>query len=206
MQTVLIQLLLSLQATWIRNTITRALKDTSKTGMNVNALPSDVIFENPTTLSLAQFISQAATRSSHSDDAMITIYDKVKAMHKAVETYAHNFPARPDRIILQREGKDIILVTGTTGSFGAQILSTLVHASHISRIYSVNRKGGTLSLLDRQLAMFKQQGVSSTVLQSQKLILIEADMEEEGFGLNAELFDEVRTSFCTIVMPLERPS
>ncbi|KAK0491291.1 hypothetical protein IW261DRAFT_1547429 [Armillaria novae-zelandiae] len=100
------------QATWIRNTLFRALRDTAKID----------------------------TRQTTDNSYIHTQVDKMHAMvlkysnDLPVMSVKHT-----DRMIL-KTGK-VVLLTGTTGSLGCHILASLVLDQAVQRIYAVNRPG-----------------------------------------------------------------
>lgn len=87
--------------------------------------------------------------------------------------------------------KDVLLVTGTTGALGAAFLAQLVGTHSVSRVYAVNRRvHGSLSLGERQLKAFEKQGLPCGI-QSEKLVLIETNMDEADLGMTSALLDQV---------------
>ncbi|KAI0027954.1 male sterility protein-domain-containing protein [Vararia minispora EC-137] len=126
---------------------------------------------------------------------------RMRVMREAVGRHTRDFPLHaPDESVKLPE-KDVVLATGTTGVVGARILHELMHDDSVARIYAVNRrhKGQMDTLLERQKIAFAKQDLPSDYLQSEKVILVEANMDEDGLGLSPALLGEVRESVTHIV-------
>ncbi|KAF8898051.1 hypothetical protein CPB84DRAFT_1748061 [Gymnopilus junonius] len=85
---------------------------------------------------------------------------------------------------MSQADKDIILVTGTTGTLGSNILSQLLQNDDVELVYALNRpsKAGT-STLQRQKDIFATQGLPLSLLDSSKLVLLEGDLRVDNFNL-----------------------
>ncbi|KAL7284715.1 hypothetical protein ACG7TL_002021 [Trametes sanguinea] len=176
----------SLQATWIRNTILRALRETEPTA--VKRLPTDFVFQAPTISALARTVhasvhhASTATTSRTPDD-----------LWQYVDQYSADLPERPTALIERpASGKDVVLITGTTGGFGCDALEHLLRDESVERVYAFNRKGS--EALERQHAQFRARGLDETLLNGPKFRLVEVILHEPGFGLEATLLDEIRQS------------
>ena len=104
----------SLQAMYIRNTILRALRDYSRTA--AKRLPMNVVFQAPSILALTD-----AVLSTLSDDSYVTT-STPEDLARLVERYSPDILSRPTSLSHREEAKDVVVVTGTTGGFGCDIL------------------------------------------------------------------------------------
>ncbi len=88
---------------------------------------------------------------------------------------------------------DVFLVTGTTGSLGAATLSKLIESKSVRKIYALNRpvKGSGKSLLERHEYAFESKGYDAALASSSKVVLLEADITEDGLGVDTSLEREV---------------
>jgi Male sterility protein len=96
---------------------------------------------------------------------------------------------------------DIVLVTGTTGAIGSVVLAELVKSPRVARIFAFNRKG-TMTLPERQKKAFEDRGLDPILVDSPKIVLLEADLAQPKFGVNDKLMDEV----CFFFSYLSRPA
>ncbi|KAI9065203.1 acetyl-CoA synthetase-like protein [Trametes sanguinea] len=182
----------SLQATWIRNTIFRAIRQTDPNA--VKRLPMNFVFQAPTISSLTQMIhngmNDVNAYRAHSHTA--------QDLWKYVDKYSAGFPERPTTLVERpAAGKDVVLITGTTGGFGCDMLEHLLRDETVERIYAFNRKDS--DALGRQRVQFRARGLDESLLDSPKFKMIEAVLHEPGFGLEPALLDEVRHSVMHIL-------
>ncbi|KAJ8503287.1 hypothetical protein ONZ45_g10992 [Pleurotus djamor] len=187
----------SLQATWIRNTLLRAIRDSTK--LSTNIVPENLVYQYPTIEKLSTFAIRFASRAS---GALLEGEDylelAVQNMTDMVETYSANFPARRTQSSAETSTSgvgEVFLVTGTTGSLGASLLADILKASSTSKVFALNRPGrGTSTLVERQTTALKTIGLDpSDVMSSSRLVLVEADMADANAGLTSVLGEEVRS-------------
>lgn len=89
-------------------------------------------------------------------------------------------------------GKERVVVTGTTGGLGSYLLAQLVESDKVERIWAMNR----ISLSgqanrERQHASFEDKLLDVTLLESEKLVLLDANLEDTKLGVGTEVYDEV---------------
>jgi thioester reductase-like protein len=85
---------------------------------------------------------------------------------------------------------EVILLTGSTGFLGSHLLATLLQTSTVSRVYAINRPS-SVSLQDRQVAAFRKSDLSSDLLKSPKLVLLEGDLSKVRLGLDENVYNEI---------------
>jgi hypothetical protein len=184
-----------LQATFLRNALLHALRQISPLA-NVQNVPSDFVYQNPTIRSLAAY----AAGVSHTEAAVEidTEAARVEQLDTIVTKYTQNWPTHRPSKDAGEPPSEIILLTGSTGGLGTQLLAQLVEMPSVSRIYAFNRpaRGGTTSR-DRHLEAFVDRGNDVSLLDSPKIVFIEGDTAVHGFGINSELFEEVCASCPT---------
>ena len=137
------------------------------------------------------------------------VYDAVSAdgpsqshtpadLWKYVEKYSANLPARPKDLVPRPAGKEVVVITGTTGGFGCDTLEHLLRDETVGKVYAFNRAGSHAP--QRQRAQFKARGLDETLLDSPKFVMVEAVLHEKDFGIDAALLDEIRTSVSHIML------
>lgn len=176
----------SLQATWLRNSFTRALWLT-RTPQPLT-LSNNFVYQHPTVSALASGLSFLVCEEERHDKTDDT-NTSVAAMLRLVEQYSLTFPAHhpmgpapPGRVYV---------VTGTTGSLGCALLSHLCSLPDVKEIYAINRSGKG-NLRDRQTKELAQRGYRTKVMETGKVILLETDMDAHRLGLSDGMHDEVR--------------
>ena len=184
----------SLQATHIRNTVLHALRQVGPLA-KVQRVPSNVVYQHPTIRDLAAF----AAKVSHSPNASVD-FDAGEAREqrllKLVGKYSGRWPLhRPTKDAINHTDETILL-TGSTGGLGSQLLAQLVAMPSISRIYAFNRPAQKSSR-DRHFEAFLGRGNDVALLDSEKIVYVEGDADVEGFNIQPALFAEVSLIFAT---------
>jgi hypothetical protein len=185
-----LMVLSSLQATWIRNTVGRALRDSNA---GPKTVPADLVYMRPTILSLSQFVNH--TTNSQEDDAEERAR-KTAEMLALVEKYSTSFPSfrGTGETCSVSEGL-VVLVTGTTGGLGASVLAELVVSPIVHKVYALNRrstKGESLHV--RQRNALATRGLDGDIVNSKKISLVESDLTLVTLGLDTTLLEQVRLS------------
>lgn len=111
-------------------------------------------------------------------------------------SYLNGFVERFSRDLCQNDDlkhRDVVIVTGTTGSLGSYLLDRLVGSDDIHRIYALNRASsdGT-PLVKRQKTALAARGLDAQIATSRKVVLLESDFGDSTLGLNEEILQEVR--------------
>jgi hypothetical protein len=68
----------------------------------------------------------------------------------------------------------------------------LLQAPPVERIYAFNRPSKSSTSQERQLSAFKQRGLNTNLLSSEKIVYVEGELNVSGFALDDKLYREVR--------------
>ena len=185
----------SLQATWIRNTILRVVREHFPDA--TKRLPTNLVFQAPSVTALANAILRVVDDTEDRSTETVTEEDLVQL----VEKYSSNLPPRPPSLRPRSSGKDVVAITGTTGGFGCDILHHLLLDNEIGMVYAFNRRGS--NVMDRQRARFRERGLDENLLESAKFRMVEAVLDVPGFGVETTLLHEVSRSLLN--PPLSLP-
>ncbi|TFK80331.1 acetyl-CoA synthetase-like protein [Polyporus arcularius HHB13444] len=182
----------SLQATWIRNTIFRALHHAHFSA--AQRLPMDIVYEASSIATLTR-----ALVSAIHERADVTGASTPTVLSDLAEQYLLALPRRPgpSELVERRTDAKIVLVTGTTGGFGADLLEHLLLDDSVETVYALNRKG--TSAVERQTTRFHHRGLQVSLLASPKLKMVEGDLSSRGLGLPAQTLDEIKRSTTHIL-------
>ena len=181
---------ISLQATWIRNSILNALKNTTK--LNVREISANFVYQNPTVSALGRFIHDlTSTGVSRQLD------NTVKEMTNLVEKYIKDFPAHKpaDGVTSQA---DTVLITGTTGAIGSNALAELYKSPNVAKIVVLARKSPT-PISVRQRKALEDRGLDPSIVDSSKITLLEGDPALPSFGLGDDVLLELKSSITHIL-------
>ena len=174
---------ISLQATWIRNTILRAVRETSDQA--ADRLPVDVVFKAPTVSSLADAVLHTVRETSSTVHRMIT----AQYLEEMAEQYAAGLDHRPFPLRPRPRTKDVVVITGTTGGFGCDVLEHLLRDEDVGMVYAFNRRGSRPT--ERQRVRFRERGLDESLLGSPRFRMVEVELDAPGFGVDPILLEEV---------------
>ncbi|KAI0750819.1 acetyl-CoA synthetase-like protein [Daedaleopsis nitida] len=175
----------SLQATWIRNTILRAVREHSPAA--AQRVHMNLVFQAPS-------ISALTTRSSV---PYMTHASTAKDLVRIAERYSANLPARPSPLRPREATQHVVLITGTTGGFGCDVLEHLLRDKVVAKVYAFNRPGTQAET--RQRVQFGKRGLVEALLSSPKFQMVEASLDVPGFSIAPDLLEEIRTSLTHIM-------
>ncbi|GJJ06110.1 hypothetical protein Clacol_000299 [Clathrus columnatus] len=183
----------SLQATFIKNTLLHALKQVAPLS-DVRKLPPNFVYQFPIINGLAQYLAKVS-RPGVSNNTSDPSIERKGRLDNLVHKYTQNWPVhKPQRIAKD----EVVLLTGSTGGLGSQLLAQLVQLPSVTRIYAFNRKSSKLSY-DRHLEVFKDRANDIDLLRSPKIVFVEGDTSIKGFEISAELFSEIQSTITTII-------
>ncbi|KAI0719505.1 acetyl-CoA synthetase-like protein [Cerioporus squamosus] len=175
----------SLQATWIRNTILRAVREYSKAAaqrLHMNVRLSDAV------LRAVHDSSVTEADSGNPDETLVRL----------AEEYSSNLPLRPTQLHSRQSTRDVVLITGTTGGFGCDVLEHLLRDEHVAKVYAFNRSG--TQAMERQRARFRERALEEGLLTSPKFVMVDATLDVPGFGVSSDLLEEIRSSLTHIML------
>lgn len=176
---------------YLWSTIAHALH---KTGVNM-LLETSSVYDFPTAASLGKFISDSVTGNTADPESSD---NRAKHLLALVERYTTCFPEHvgsfPDL------EKETVLVTGTTGSLGINVLKTLVSLDSVEKVYAFNRKdslGG--KPVERHLSSTQLQGIDDAWLVSPKIVYLEGDITLINLGLPGDVIQELRSTLTSLL-------
>lgn len=111
-----------------------------------------------------------------------------------VEKYTTDFPVHQPLLPQQPPPTlfDTVLLVGSRGGIGANLLSQLLRRHCVRKVYALNRNhdDGRTSQ-ERQRDEFRLQGLDPSLAGSEKLVLLEGKTSHATLGLARDIFDEV---------------
>ena len=179
----------SLQATRIRIILFQALRTTA----NVDTRKfSDILYKHSTIASLAGFAARTVLEDVHrrTELRLARYLETINIM----ESYTMDFPVYQPSTT-QPQG-DVILITGTTGLFGSNLLAQFLQSPKVQEVYALNRRKTRAGpVVEGQAFVLESCGLDPALARHPKLTLIEADATQSQLGLAKELYEEV-LSMC----------
>lgn len=181
----------SLGVVYLRSTIARALQ---RSGIKVT-FEASFVYDYPTAASLGKLISETVTGNRTNTE---TPDRRARQLESLLERYTAHFPQHFGTLPMPE--KETVLVTGTTGSLGVNVLRTLVSLESVQRVYAFNRKGPTgSSPRDRHTSATRLQGIDDSLLDSPKIVYLEGDISLANIGLPESMIQELRRDLTSVL-------
>lgn len=181
----------SLQATYIRNIVVNALRE-SEAKSYVHGIPNNIVYTHPTIASLAAFVIDFLQEPSDTTETGAA-ERKIRALNSLVEKYGSSFPQRAidgHSPPSDSSPMDVFLLTGSTGRLGAHVLEQLLRSEHTTKVYALNR-GGAAYPKERHVAAFAKWELDTSLLDDGRVTFLTMDRTEGKLGLSDELYEEV---------------
>ncbi|CUA76307.1 L-aminoadipate-semialdehyde dehydrogenase large subunit [Rhizoctonia solani] len=163
-------------------------------------LNQTVIFDNPTVQQLALFLVQHIASPNVPNSRPATVLDNIRSM---IQKYDSNWPQHPRISSIRRPHilGERIVITGTAGALGSHLLAQLLANDRIERVWALNRRSGG-DIRDKQRLSFEDKMLDLKLLSNEKLIFVEAALEDAKLGLSENLYDEIQNT-ATIIIHVE---
>ncbi|KAF8129526.1 acetyl-CoA synthetase-like protein [Boletus edulis] len=192
----------SLSVTYFRNRILGALRKSPDPEIKKAAshIPPNIIFENPTIQLLSARI--AALVTGDGAGLGVNFIEQHKQVIQAmIDKYSVGLDGPVDGVLPGSQLTDpaVVLLTGSTGGLGSFLLSELLKSPAVQRVYAFNRPSSTKSIVERQKFAFKDKGLQIDLLESNKLVYVEADASQQKCGLSSAQYEEIRNSVTVII-------
>lgn len=181
----------SLEAMYLRRTVARAIH---RTNVNVSFETSS-IYNFPTVASLGKSVSELVNGNIA---APKNIKERARQLSTLVQRYTAQFPNHVGTLPLP--GKEVVLVTGTTGSLGINVLNNLISLDAVQKVYVFNRNshsGGHSR--DRHIQATRLQGLDESLMDSPKIVFFEGDITLVNMGLPEDVIRELRSTLTSIL-------
>ncbi|EUC65708.1 acetyl-CoA synthetase-like protein, putative, partial [Rhizoctonia solani AG-3 Rhs1AP] len=157
-------------------------------------LDQAIIFQNPTVQQLALLLVQRITSPDALNGQVPTGLEHIHAMIRKYDwpqSQTNYRTRRPDML------REHIVVTGTTGALGSHLLAQLLANDRVERVWALNRKSSG-GISTKQKASFEDKMLDVQLLASEKLVFVDAVLDDAKLGLSDELYDEVCAALVLI--------
>ncbi|KDR79170.1 hypothetical protein GALMADRAFT_1363110 [Galerina marginata CBS 339.88] len=135
-------------------------------------------------------------------DNFVLSSSRTEAIELMITKYATGLsePIHLDKSVAPPVDGAVVLLTGSTGNLGAQLLESLLKDPRVKTVYTLDRpKSGSKSIAERQAQRFADKGFNASVLNCSRLIPLEGETSHRNLGLKAAVYDELRNSVTTII-------
>ncbi|KAJ3758360.1 acetyl-CoA synthetase-like protein [Lentinula raphanica] len=205
----------SLSATILRLRIARALRNSGDSTLRgiVELFPSNFIYNHPSIQDLADYIvspirPEGATATNNEADDIRLIHAMIERYSKDLELsvspvlnsqVANNVGVNGINGTKLSHPTSVVLLTGSTGNLGAQILSRLLRDCSVRLVYALNRRSIHGSLLARHERRFEDKGLDQAMLHTDKVVFLEGESSLPNLGLSHEVYDELRNNVTLVI-------
>ncbi|KAI5884857.1 NAD(P)-binding protein [Schizophyllum commune H4-8] len=187
----------SLNNTVLRNRLLGALKADASTASATSKITQNIVYAHPSIEKLATFLSklahgEASEGVDNEADVKRTIIAMAAKHSEGLPGYvdATTLPQYIPAEVAKPELPVTVLMTGTTGNLGADMLAQLLRDERVSRVYTIER-AGSAGAKDRQRTRFEDKGLDAGLLESEKLVSLEGDVCKEQLGQSEEVYAEM---------------
>jgi len=113
-------------------------------------------------------------------------------MVSAARRHASRLPRHVPKELRERSRFESVLIIGTRGGLGSELLAQLLVHSSVHKVYALNRvHKDNKTPKRRQGDEFSFRGIEPGLLESPKLVLLEGDTSAAYLGLQEDQFHEV---------------
>jgi hypothetical protein len=176
-----------LQATWIQNVLLNAIGNRSQ-----NPSSANFVYTYPNITLLAHFVMDTAHGSSEAgqSNGVETTITKMTAMVEEFTSFP--LPAKTTTNVRPNGAPtdQVFLITGTTGGLGSHLLRDACECEKVVRVYAFNRPQKKASLVQRQRDVLREYGLDESIIDTEKIVLLEGDLMAENFGLEQSVYQE----------------
>ena len=177
-----------MKATILRRRITgivQALQSSSR-ATKLPRIDQSVVYKFPSIEAISDHLTSVGSLNGLDDP----IEKRVSGIEQMIEKYTYGQPAILPQFVTP-PFRLVVLLTGSTGNLGSEILEKLLRSTRVTKVYTLNRHSTSQAISERHLARFRDKGLDSALLASDKLVYVEGDLSKERLGISEELFSEV---------------
>ncbi|KAH8110877.1 acetyl-CoA synthetase-like protein [Phellopilus nigrolimitatus] len=187
----------SLQATWIRNTVLRVLRESHASV--ARKLSATFVYDYPNIARLAEYLysSVLGMMVPSASDAG----SKRRELEALVSKYTTAFPTFiADEGSIDAENGDVVLLTGSTGSLGSNILAKLIQSKTVKHVYAMSRPSADgVSVKKRHVNAFERENLDVRLLDDANVRFLEGDASHPDFAIDPKQFVEMQSSVTHII-------
>jgi hypothetical protein len=187
----------------LRNRIVNALRSSSDSAARLasSKVQNGVVYTNPTVALLASAVAALVDPASTG-----TSSSAIQDVESMIQKYSRDMPSMiPEAMSATKPESAVVLLTGSTGGLGSQLLAACLANEHVQRIYVLNRPSARATSEERHRTTFVDRGLDIGLLASPKLVYLEGEASKDWLGLRQELYDEVRGYFTTLTLGADVP-
>ncbi|KIK65753.1 hypothetical protein GYMLUDRAFT_240230 [Collybiopsis luxurians FD-317 M1] len=187
----------SLSSTILRLHIVTALR---KSGFPAPAaaISQNIIYSHPTIAQLTQVIAALVADPNGTKGASLEQTHE-ETIEEMISKYSEGLDAPLPKPVEITPQKQHVLLTGSTGNLGAQLLESLLVNDSVVRVYALNRPSTRASMLERHVARFQDKALNSSLLSSPKLVFLAGEVSHDNLGLSEDTLKELHQNLTMVI-------
>ncbi|KAJ3509565.1 hypothetical protein NLJ89_g5155 [Agrocybe chaxingu] len=186
----------SLSATILRRRIVGAMQSHSTIQKASKLVSQTTVYDHPSIAKLAAFLDSVVV----DPDNFVATTSRTEAMEQMIAKYSTGLAPLAEVQAASKPIKEaIVLLTGSTGNLGSQLLESLVCNKEVKRIYTLTRPAAGKSVKERHAERFVDKGFDVSLLSSRKIVFLEAEASHRHLGLKKDVYEELRNSVNVII-------
>ncbi|KAJ3994744.1 putative aminoadipate reductase [Lentinula boryana] len=185
----------SLTSTILRLRMTNVLASDPLTQGIIRSITQNVVYAHPSIDALSRFIVELVRNPLQN----VSSTSHEEAMEDIIRRYSQGFDASLIGVGSSTSAKYVVLLTGSTGNLGAQMLAMLLSNEAVARVYTLNRSSTQTSLLERHKTRFEDKALDTSLLLSEKLVLLEGETSNAKLGLTGAIYNELKENLTHVI-------
>lgn len=157
-----------------------------------------IVYSYPTIGMLADVLASLVANPSGADSALNVSKTHEEYMEEMISKYSQGLDASLPEPAKVDSTQRYILLTGSTGNLGAQLLESLLLNDSVARVYTLNRPSTKASMYERHRARFQDKALDISLLSSPKLVFLSGEASHENLGLPGDILNEVSTPLAIL--------
>ncbi|KAI0003481.1 acetyl-CoA synthetase-like protein [Xylariaceae sp. FL0662B] len=184
----------SLQTTEIVSLLKSGIRSQNSVS-DVSWISPKLVYMHPSIRSLSHAIlSRVNPKPGSTYSSSSTVRSRVQKMEDMVKKYTRDIPPLQNRDTQRQSGFHVIL-TGSTGSFGIQVLVKLLSDSNVQKIYCLDRSVNAQERIANALSSWH----SPPTVDPSRVSFHQADYSRPDFGLSSSLLDILKRTVNVII-------
>ena len=163
----------------------------------IERVDNKLIYSSATIRQLAENLSRVISSDGPANDPVAR--DGDGGLTTLLEKYTNKLGELPSANTLpanERPKREVVILTGSTGSLGSYILASLLERDDVRKVFCLNRNGDAKA----QLASFKSRGLPNSLIEdSDRVVFLQAKPTEERLGLSEDIYASMTQEATCIV-------
>ncbi|KAE9396160.1 acetyl-CoA synthetase-like protein [Gymnopus androsaceus JB14] len=185
----------SLSATILRLRLVGALRKSDSAALAAT-ITQGIVYSYPTIGMLVDVLAKLVDGSTGAPNVSKT---HEESMEEMISKYSQGLDASLPEPIQIDPTQHYILLTGSTGNLGAQLLQSLLLNNSVARVYTLNRPSTKATMYERHRARFQDKALDISLLSSPKLVYLSGETSHEDLSLPEDTLKELRQNLTMII-------